>query len=197
MNIVRLSKLTGLKHNAIFAALLTGAVSALILSGCASFAGGPVGNADVPQPVRSVEIDRYLGRWYELARYEASFQRGCEAVTADYTLRDDGQIRVVNSCRADSLDGARRESEGRARVVAGSNGAKLQVSFFGPFWGDYWVLDRAEDYSWSIVGEPSGRFLWLLSRTPSPEPAVREAIEQRAAQLGYDISRLRPTQQPR
>lgn len=169
----------------------------LTVPGCAALQRGPVGNAAVPQPARSVELNRYLGRWYEIARYEAGFQRGCEAVTADYSVRDDGMIRVVNSCRQGSVTGEARQSEGRARVVDTATGAKLKVSFFGPFWGDYWVLDRAEDYSWAIVGEPSGRYLWLLSRVPHPEPQARAAIEARAAVLGYDLSLLRPTQQPR
>ena len=86
-------------------------------------------------------------------------------------------------------------AEGRARVVEGSGNAKLEVSFFGPFYlGDYWVLDRADDYSWAIVGEPSGRYLWLLSRTPDPAPAVRQRIRDRTAELGYDLSLLLPVQ---
>ncbi|MCU0728788.1 MAG: lipocalin family protein [Sphingopyxis sp.] len=169
----------------------------LTVSGCVALQRGPVGNVAVPQPARSVDLNQYLGRWYEIARYEAGFQRGCEAVTADYSLRDDGMIRVINSCRQNSVTGEARQSEGRARVVDTATGAKLKVSFFGPFWGDYWVLDRAEDYSWAIVGEPSGRYLWLLSRVPHPEPRVRSAIEARAAGLGYNLSLLRPTQQPR
>jgi apolipoprotein D and lipocalin family protein len=177
--------------------LILSAFALFSLSACAALQRGPVGNAAVPQPARSVDIDRYLGRWYELARYEAGFQRGCEAVTADYSRRPDGMIRVINSCRQDSVTGRVRESEGRARIVDTATGAKLQVSFFGPFWGDYWVLDRAEDYRWSIVGEPSGRYLWLLHREANPPAAEVAAIEQRAAALGYDLSLLRRTQHPR
>lgn len=175
--------------------LLTG--TALILTACATFQRGPVGNTAVPQPARSVDLTRYVGHWYEIGRYEAGFQRGCEAVTATYALRDDGLVGVVNTCRQDGLNGELRSVEGKARVVEGSGGAKFKVSFFGPFYlGDYWVLDRAEDYSWSIVGEPSGRYLWLLSRAPRPSPQVRETIMNRASALGYDLSILRPTQQP-
>lgn len=166
-------------------------------AGCATLQRGPVGNAAVPQPARSVDLGRYLGRWYEIGRYEAGFQRGCEASTATYALRDDGLVSVVNTCRQDSLDGEVRSVEGKAKVVEGSGNAKLKVSFFGPFYiGDYWVLDHAEDYSWSIVGEPSGRYLWLLTRTPQPSATVRETIMTRARDLGYDLSILRPTQQP-
>ncbi|MGQ2990905.1 MAG: lipocalin family protein [Brevundimonas sp.] len=167
------------------------------MTACATFQRGPVGNTAVPQPARSVDLTRYAGRWYEIGRYEAGFQRGCEAVTATYALRDDGLVGVVNTCRQDGLNGELRTVEGRAKVVEGSGGAKLKVSFFGPFYlGDYWVLDHAEDYSWSIVGEPSGRYLWLLSRAPRPSPQVRETIMNRASALGYDLSILRPTQQP-
>lgn len=175
--------------------LLAGA--AVALSACATVQRGPVGNTAVPQPAKSVDLTRYAGLWYEIARYEAGFQRGCEGVTATYGLRDDGQVSVMNTCRKDGLNGRVRSAEAKAKVVEGSGNAKLKVSFFGPFYiGDYWVLDRAEDYSWSIVGEPSGRYLWLLSRTPQPSAQARETITNRARELGYDLSLLRPTQQP-
>jgi apolipoprotein D and lipocalin family protein len=183
-----------MKH-ALTIILLAGA--AIALTACATFQRGPVGNRSVPQPARPVDLNRYAGLWYEIARYEAGFQRDCEGVTATYGLRDDGLVSVVNTCRQDGLNGDVRSAEGKAKVVEGSENAKLKVSFFGPFYvGDYWVLDRAEDYSWSIVGEPSGRYLWLLSRSPQPSPQVREAIMSRARELGYDLSILRPTQQP-
>lgn len=183
------------KRTALLLALLTGGVAAL--SGCA-FRGGPVGNAAVPQPAKPVALDAYLGTWHEYARYEAPFQKGCEAVTAVYSLRPDGLIGVVNSCRQGSVDAKLKRATGKARVVEGSDGAKLKVSFFGPFYGNYWVLDRGEPgpggaYPWSIVGEPSGRFLWLLTREARPDPTTAARIEARAAELGYDVSRLRRT----
>ena len=180
-----------------FPALTIIAACALMLGACATLQSGPVGNPAVPQPARSVDLNAYLGRWYEIGRYEAGFQRDCEAVTAEYTLRDDGLIGVVNTCRQGGLDGETRTVEGKAKVVEGSGDARLRVSFFGPFYfGHYWILDHAEDYSWSIVGEGSGRYLWLLSRTPQPSDQVREQIMNRARELGYDLSILRPTQQP-
>ncbi len=175
--------------------LLAGAVVAL--SACATLQRGPIGNTAVPQPAKPVDLTRYAGRWYEIGRYEAGFQRGCEASMATYALRDDGLVSVVNTCRQDRLDGELRSVEGKANIIADSGNAKLKVSFFGPFYiGDYWVLDRADDYSWSIVGEPSGRYLWLLSRTPQPSAQARETIMNRARDLGYDLSLVRPTQQP-
>lgn len=174
--------------------LLVGAIA--ILGGCATFQRGPVGNAAVPQPTAAVDLNRYAGLWYEIGRYEAGFQKGCEASTATYGVREDGLVSVVNTCRQESLDGELRTVEGKARIVEGSGNAKLKVSFFGPFYlGDYWVLDRADDYSWSIVGEPSGRYLWLLSRTPQPSSATRDTIMNRARELGYDLSLLRLTRQ--
>ncbi|MDE1906889.1 MAG: lipocalin family protein, partial [Rhodospirillales bacterium] len=109
----------------------------------------PVGNPLVPEPLRAVSLKDYLGRWYEVARYEQSFEKDCEAVSADYSLRADGKINIVNTCR--TADGKTRASRGSAKLVPGSEGAKFKVSFFGPFYvGNYWVLDHAPDYSWSI-----------------------------------------------
>jgi apolipoprotein D and lipocalin family protein len=170
-------------------------VLAVALGGCAALGPKhPVGNTAVPQPAKPVELVRYLGRWYEIARYEQGFQKDCEGVTADYSLRADGKIRVVNTCR--KPDGSSKDATGRAKVVDAATNAKLKVSFFGPFYGDYWVLDRAEDYSWAIVGEPSGRYLWLLAREARPSAERIEALYARARALGYDTSMLRRTQQP-
>jgi apolipoprotein D and lipocalin family protein len=167
-----------------------------LLSACSTLQKGPVGNTSVPQPAKAVEVERYLGKWYELARYEAGFQKDCEAVTAQYTLAAPDQIKVVNSCRRVTLDGKLTVANGKAKIVAGSQNAKLKVSFFGPFYGDYWVLDHADDYSWAIVGEPSGRYLWLLSRTARPGDAALRDLTARAAALGYDTKLLRITKQP-
>jgi len=154
----------------------------------------PVGNRSVPQPRKPVDLQRYLGRWYETARYEQSFQKGCEGVTADYALMRDGSIEVVNRCRKPG--GKISQARGRAKVVDTESNAKLKVSFFGPFYGDYWVLDHADDYSWSIVGEPSGRYLWILNRQPTPTEAEVRQLIGRARILGYDTSMLVLTKQP-
>jgi len=163
-----------------------------VLAACNS--AGPSGNSSVPQPAKPVEIEQYLGHWFELARYENQFERGCEAVTADYSLGEDGMVRVLNTCREGGIDGRRKESEGRAKTVPGSGNAKLKVSFFGPFYGDYWILDRAADHSWSIVGEPSGRYLWFLTRRPDPTKKTRNMLVEKAKALGYDVDMLRWTQ---
>lgn len=164
------------------------------LAGCASLISRhPVGNHAVPEPAKPVALQAYLGRWYEIARYEQSFQKGCAGVTADYSLRDDGSIKVLNRCR--KPDGTIDDALGRAKIVDPS-GAKLKVSFFGPFYGDYWVLDHADDYSWSIVGEPSGRYLWILARTATPTEATVNELIARTQRMGYDTSMLLRTVQP-
>ncbi|MFM5916955.1 MAG: lipocalin family protein [Novosphingobium sp.] len=175
--------------------LAAATVGAVLLAGCTSLLSKhAVGNTAVPQPAKPVELSRYLGHWYELARYEQGFQKDCDGVTADYALRDDGKISVLNTCR--KPDGSIKRANGKAKVVDTTTGAKLKVSFFGPFYGDYWVLDHADDYSWSIVGEGSGRYLWLLSRDSNPGQAKLDMLIDRARQLGYDTSMLRITKQP-
>ena len=155
------------------------------------------GNLDVPEPCKPVDLQRYLGRWYEIGRYDAIFETGCEGVTAEYSLRPDGLIQVVNTCRRKSPDGRPIAARARAKVVPNTGNAKLRVSFFGPFYiGLYWVMDHGDDYEWSIVGEPTGMYLWLLSREPVLDTARRDALVERARQLGYDTDLIRFTRQP-
>lgn len=167
--------------------------AAALLAGCNVHGRQPSGNTSVPAPARTVELNRYLGKWYEIARYEAPFQKGCEAVTADYALRTDGKINVVNSCRQGSPHGALKSSTATARVIDGTGNARLKVQFFPPFEGDYWVLDHARDYGWSIVGEPSGKYLWILSRTPKLDERAYQSLVNRVAAMGYNTSILRRT----
>lgn len=172
------------------------AVPAVLLAGCVGpLRQHPVGNSAVPEPRRAVDLNRYLGRWYEIARYEQFFEKDCDGVTADYTLLPNGRVGIVNGCR--KPDGKHSDARARAYVLPNSGNAKLKVSFFGPFFiGNYWVLDYADDYAWAIVGDPSGRYLWLLDRRPNPPEAEVAALIARAAALGYDTSMLRMTRQP-
>ena len=146
--------------------------------------------------VDSVDLDRYLGTWYEIARYPAWFQRDCTAVTAQYSLRDDGKIKVVNSCRKKTLDGKLKQANGRAKIIDDGSNAKLKVSFFGPFWGDYWILDLDPDYNWAVVGMPSRKYLWILSRSPEMNQEIFDRIVSRLPELGYDPAKLLMTEQP-
>jgi apolipoprotein D and lipocalin family protein len=164
------------------------------LAACSALSRGPVGNTAVPEPAKAVDLRRYAGLWYEIGRYENGFERGCEAVTAEYRLRKGGAIEVINTCRKGSPRGPIKAANGRAKVVADSANAKLKVSFFGPFFGDYWVMDHGDDYAWSIVGEPSGRYLWLLTRTAHPSSTTRQMMVMRVRELGYDTRLIRTTQ---
>jgi len=146
--------------------------------------------------VDSVELDRYLGTWYEIASYPAWFQKNCTAVSAQYSLRDDGLIKVVNSCHKGSLDGKLKRSKGRAKVVDTDTNAKLKVSFFGPYWGDYWVIDLDPDYQWAVVGEPKRKYLWILSRNRSMDDQLYERIRAGLTNKGYDPDGLQLTLQP-
>ena len=126
----------------------------------------------------------------EIANFPQSFQRGCTATTATYTLRADGDIDVLNRCHKDSIDGEVKSALGRARVVERSTNAKLEVSFFRPFWGDYWIIDLAGDYSYAVVGHPGRDYLWILARSPTIPEATYETIVTRLQSQGYETSRL-------
>ncbi len=142
------------------------------------------------ETVAHVDLSRYVGTWYEIASFPQSFQRGCTATTATYTLRKDGDIDVLNRCRQGALDGEERSARGRARVVDRATNAKLEVSFFRPFWGDYWIIDLADDYSYAVVGHPGRDYLWILARTPTmPDPTYQRILARLRAQ-GYETSRL-------
>lgn len=143
--------------------------------------------------VKSVDLERYVGLWYEVARYPNSFEKNCVAATAQYATNRDGSIKVLNRCRKGKLDGEQDVAEGRARVVAPG---KLAVTFFWPFEGDYWILDLADDYSWALIGEPQGRYLWILSRKPHIEDDLKLSLEAKLKALGYDTDALYWTPQP-
>jgi apolipoprotein D and lipocalin family protein len=145
--------------------------------------------------VPRVELPRYLGTWYEIASFPQSFQAGCTGSTARYALRDDGDIDVLNRCFKDTLDGPEKASHGRARVVDTATNAKLKVSFFRPFWGDYWVIDLGQDYDYAVVGHPSRDYLWVLSREPSMATERYDDILKRLAAQGYETARLQRTLQ--
>lgn len=182
-----------MKSSRVLATLALISLAVVGVAACAPLTAGPVGNRAVPQPAKPVDLKRYVGLWYELARYENRFERNCEAVTAAYRSLPDGSIEVINSCHKAAVDGPLKTVKGRAKVVPESRDAKLKVSFFGPFFGDYWVLDHADDYSWSIVGEPSGRYLWILTRQPKPDGATRDLLQARVRALGYDTALIRQT----
>ncbi len=152
--------------------------------------------------VPTLDLQRYMGTWYEIARLPNWFQKRCDRdVSAAYTLLDNGDIRVVNRCR--KADGQMNEAVGRARLAA-KNGpnTKLKVRFAPAFlsilpavWGDYWIIDLAADYSYAVVGEPSRKYLWILSRTAVLDEVTLHDIHERIRQQGYDPNLLVSTTQ--
>lgn len=168
---------------------LTICATALTLTACAAPRDRLAGN-EPPPVAENVDIERYLGTWFEIARADHSFERNCQGVSAYYERREDGAIRVLNRCWQGSLDGELDVAEGRALIRDRTSNARLRVSFFGPFFGDYWILDVAEDYSWAIVSEPQGRYLWILAREPQMDPAVLQARLDFLQALGFDTEGL-------
>lgn len=145
------------------------------------------------QAVGQVDLGRYVGLWYEIANFPMFFQRNCIAdTTAEYSLRDDAAIAVVNRCR--TADGF-ITAEGKATVVPDAGNGKLRVSFFWPFSSDYWIIGLDPDYRWALVGNPNRKYLWLLSRTPHLAAAETDKALEIARRQGFDLSKLRTTQQ--
>jgi len=170
------------RHNFRPAALLI-LLPALLLGGC-------LGMPEGVQPVRGFELERYLGTWYEVARLDHSFERGLSRVTAEYSLRDDGGVRVVNrGYSAD--DGEWREAVGKAYFVEDADLGYLKVSFFGPFYGSYVVfeLDR-EGYEYAFISGPDTSYLWLLARTPAVNVALLQRFMEKAQALGFATDEL-------
>ena len=140
--------------------------------------------------VPSVDLARYMGRWYEIAHLPAWFQRDCVGdTTANYRLSADGKVAVLNQCR--TRKGRMKSVRGVARVASkeGPN-SKLKVRFFGPFEGDYWIIDLDPEYQWAVVGDPGCKYLWILSREPRLDSATYQQVVERAKSQGYDVSRL-------
>ena len=146
------------------------------------------------ETVPHIDLSRYAGRWYEIARYPNKFELKCARdVTAEYSTKENGDIRVVNSCTAPN--GRAVRSVGTAKVVDPSTNSKLKVAFFWPFYGKYWVLDLGEKYDYAVVGEPGRDYLWVLSRTPSMADSTYEKILSRLPSRGYDPEKLVRTHQ--
>ena len=144
------------------------------------------------ETVKSVDVKKYLGRWYEIARLPNSFQKECDCTTADYSLIDSSTIRVTNKC---NKTGVTEEANGKAFLVEGSNNSKLRVQFFWPFRGDYWIIALDENYQFALVGTPSRKYLWILSRTPKMENSTLERLIADAQSKGFDTSKLIFTKQ--
>jgi len=148
------------------------------------------------EAVPHVELDRYLGTWYEIATIPQRFQKGCVGVTAEYSLRPDGDVQVVNTCHEGTLDGNVKRVVGKAWVVDKKTGAKLKVRFFWPFSGAYWIIGLAPDYTWAVVGHPNRKYLWILCRSPQMDDALYGELLALVADQGYDLTKIEKTLQP-
>jgi apolipoprotein D and lipocalin family protein len=158
---------------------------------------GCVGVPKGVKPVQSFELESYLGRWYEIARLDHSFERGLSHVTADYSMREDGGVRVLNRGYSEK-NNEWKTAEGKAYFVKGSDEGYLKVSFFGPFYGSYVIFELdQQDYQYSIVSGPKKTYLWILARKPQIEPELKQKLISRAAALGFDTTKLIfPEQRP-
>ena len=157
--------------------------ASLMLAGC-------LGVPETITPVKNFELNRYLGKWYEIARLDHSFERGLERITAEYSLREDGGVTVINRGYSPQ-DAECRVAEGKAYFVNDAGEGYLKVSFFGPFYGSYVIFEMDEkNYEYAFVSGPDTSYLWLLSRTPTLPQAVIDRFKQRSRDLGFDTSKL-------
>ena len=141
--------------------------------------------------VPKVDLARYAGKWYEIAKYPNRFQRGCAGATAEYILAPDGKsVEVVNRCMQEGPGGTERSVRGKARVVDPDTNAKLSVTFFWPFSGDYWILALGPEYEYAVVGTPDRKYLWFLARTPTIEDGLYARLVEEARRQGFDPARI-------
>ncbi|RSK24710.1 lipocalin family protein [Hymenobacter metallilatus] len=176
--------------------VLLGAAAAVIATGVAAYAyTRRKAHPDLPT-VAHVDLHKYAGLWYEVARLPTRFEKGCQHVTAEYKLRPDGKVNVRNTCHKEGLNGPAETATAVARAVDATN-ARLKVQFFWPFEGDYWILDLDHaDYQYALVGEPERKNLWILSRQPHLERNLRDRLVAKGRELGFPVENLIFTPQP-
>jgi len=137
--------------------------------------------------VPHVELQRYLGKWYELAHLPFRFEDGCSDITATYALLENGKVSVFNECRK---NGKVKQAKGKAKVVDKQSGAKLKVTFFWPFYGDYWIINLGNDYDYAVVGTPNRKYLWILNRTTQMDEKLYSELVEHAKSEGFDVNNL-------
>jgi apolipoprotein D and lipocalin family protein len=156
---------------------------AVFITGCTGIPEGVI-------PVDNFKLEKYLGKWYEIARLDHSFEQGLTRVTANYSLREDGGLRVINRGYS-AKENKWKEAEGKAYFVKGSDQGYLKVSFFGPFYGAYIVFELDhENYQYSLVSGPDKSYLWLLARGPEIREDIKDILIAKAKSLGFDTSKL-------
>ena len=165
-------------------------VKKVLLGAAVTILGGCLGMPEPVTPVSGFELDRYLGKWYEIARLDHSFEKGMEQVTAEYSLRKDGGVLVINRGFSPAKN-QWSEAEGKAFFVRGSDEGYLKVSFFGPFYGSYVVFELDKDnYQYAFISGPDTSYLWLLSRTPTVDPVLLSRFVEQAKKLGFPTDQL-------
>jgi apolipoprotein D and lipocalin family protein len=142
------------------------------------------------ETVEHVDVKRYMGTWFEIAKFPQRFERGLVGIRADYSLLPNGKVRVLNSGYKEDFNGKLKTVKGKAWVVDTTTNAKLKVSFFWPFAADYWIIDLGKDYEYAAIGEPSRKYLWILSRTPLMDETVYNGLLKRMQDKGFEISKL-------
>lgn len=158
------------------------AILALLLGGC-------VGMPDTVRPVGNFQLERYLGTWYEIARLDHPFERGLSRVSAEYSLREDGGVRVVNR-GYNAREGKWKQAEGKAFFVQDPQTGYLKVSFFGPFYGSYVIFELDPDYRHAVISGPDTSYLWILAREKHLDDELTQELVDRAAERGFDTSSL-------
>lgn len=176
--------------------ILIGATAAAVAAGVAAYAYTRRKAYPALPTVAHVDLHKYAGLWYEVARLPTRFEKGCQHVTAEYKLRPDGKVNVRNTCHKEGLNGPVETATAIARAVDATN-ARLKVQFFWPFEGDYWILavDHS-DYQYALVGEPERKNLWILSRHPHMERNLRDMLVAKGRELGFPVDDLIFTPQP-
>lgn len=154
-----------------------------------------MGNID-NSTVRNVDLQRYMGKWYEIARFNHRFERGLQGVTAEYSFREDGKIRVRNCGHKHSLNGESTCTTGKAKLPKDGHPGRLRVAFFWSFYSDYDIMELDPDYEWALIGSSSDKYLWILSRRPQLPPETLSHILSKARNRGYDTNKLIFVQQP-
>ena len=153
------------------------------------------------ETVQHIDLNRYLGKWYEIARFDSWFEKDCTNVTAEYSTSSDGKINVLNTCYLHTPKGKRKQAVGRAIVADKKTNSKLRVSFLPRYlsWfdrvfsGDYWILKIDPEYSVVLVGDPSKKYLWILSRDPNLDSSIYNAYVSAAKNLGFNVHKLHKT----
>lgn len=172
--------------------ILSGTAAAAVMTGIA-FAYTKKKKKETSAPLEvaeNVDLDKYLGEWYEIARLPAAFERHCYATKAIYSRNQDGSIKVENICHKNDVKGPVKSVTGKAYVAEKGNNSKLKVQFFWPFKGDYWILEVGDNYEYSLVGEPDRKHLWILSRKPQVELHTLQYLVEKAKVKGFNTEKL-------